>query len=95
VAPRREPAGRRGVELVFRLHAPRPARYLTRGIRVDYRVGDEPHRRIIPNGFAACAVPRGARLQAAARARREAVNPFDSAAGPEHPAITSVRKALR
>jgi hypothetical protein len=60
--PRTEPAGERGVELVFVLRAPRPGRYITRGVQLDYRVGDSEHRRVIPNAYAACAFPRGQEL---------------------------------
>jgi hypothetical protein len=62
VLPRTEPGGERGVELVFVLRVRRPGRYAMSGVQLEYSVGGTEHRRILPNSYAACAVPPGARL---------------------------------
>lgn len=62
LAPRSEPTGEFGVELVLVMRVRRPGRYITRGVQLDYRVGGDRHRRILPNGYAACAKPRGTDL---------------------------------
>ena len=59
VPPQSEPAGERGAELVFVLRARRPGRYVTRGVRLDYSVGGDQHRRMLPNAFAACVASPG------------------------------------
>lgn len=61
VEPRDEPAGERGVELVFVLRADKAGRYAFKAVSVDYRVGDTQHRTVIRNGLRACVVPRGQR----------------------------------
>jgi hypothetical protein len=57
VAPRDQPDGRRGVELVFRLRVDRPGRYTARGVQIDYRVGDTSHRSRLTTAYRVCAVP--------------------------------------
>jgi hypothetical protein len=59
VAPQDTPEGRRGVELVFGLRADRPGRYRTRGVQIDYRVGDTRHRSTMLVALQLCIPPRG------------------------------------
>lgn len=59
VAPRTDPAGERGVELVFALQADRPGRYVIRGVAVEYTVDGERHRAIIRNGIGVCVTAPG------------------------------------
>jgi hypothetical protein len=51
-----------GAELVLVLRARRPGRYAARGVRLDYSVGGDQHRRLLPNAFAVCVVPPAAKL---------------------------------
>ena len=54
VAPEREPAGERGVEVVFVLRADEPERLSSRGVGVEYTVDGKDHRALLPTSFAVC-----------------------------------------
>ncbi len=54
VAPRKLPAGDRGVELIFVLRIDKPGRYEAPGVVVDYTVDGKHYRRYLGIGVAAC-----------------------------------------
>jgi hypothetical protein len=52
--PRTEGNARLGVQLVYVMRAAKPATYKFDAVTVDYRVDDEQHRAVVPNGLRAC-----------------------------------------
>ena len=54
VAPAARPAGKRGVELVFKLQADKPGRYSSKGVAVDYRVDGAKHHAVLRAGLLVC-----------------------------------------
>ena len=54
VAPQSEPAGDRGVELVFSLRVDKPGRYVARAVGVDYTVNGDRHRLYLSYGLGVC-----------------------------------------
>jgi hypothetical protein len=61
VAPQSQPAGDRGVELVFKLRAGRPGRLVSRGVAVDYRYAGKDYRVVLRHQLAVCVAAPGER----------------------------------
>jgi hypothetical protein len=45
-------------QLVYVMRAPKPGNYRFKSVTVDYKVGDEEYRAVVPNGLFACILPR-------------------------------------
>jgi hypothetical protein len=63
VAPQSEPAGERGVELLFGLRVGKLGTYQARAIAVEYTVGGSEHVAYIRRGVKICVVPDGEPLE--------------------------------
>lgn len=57
LAPHDQPAGEKGVALLFALRATRPGRYTARGVELEYTVGDHSYTQLVPTAMAVCAGP--------------------------------------
>lgn len=57
--PRTDGKARLGAQLVYVMRATSPGAYKFKSVTVDYRVGDERHQAVIPNGLNACIAPNG------------------------------------
>jgi hypothetical protein len=51
--------GSSGAQLVYVMRAADPGVYAFENVTVDYRVGDEQFRALIPTGLKACILPEG------------------------------------
>jgi hypothetical protein len=88
LAPADRPEGKMGAALLFALRAARPGRYTSRGVKLEYTVGDHRYTQLVPTALAVCVGPARGRLS-----RRCALPPFTQDGKVVRPATVTVDDA--